>query len=255
MPMSETARRNHDDLFGDRVSTLAVTDPELIVSFDNFAFDQVVAHGSLDPRTTMLTRLTALIACQALTEYRVMLGAALNHGITPVEAKEVVYQAVPYLGVGRVLDYLTATNEVLVGHGVELPLPGQSTTSPETRFEKGLEAQSAIFGGDRIRTMHDTSPADEKHLQNWLTANCFGDNYTRGGLELATRELLTFVLLVAQGGCDPQVRSHVAGNVNVGNGRDVLIDVLSQLVPYIGYPRTLNGLRAVDEVAPAEGGE
>jgi 4-carboxymuconolactone decarboxylase len=29
-----------------------------------------------------------------------------------------------------------------------------------------------------------------------------------------------------------------------------LIDVITQLLPYIGYPRTLNGLRAIDEVAP-----
>ena len=46
------------------------------------------------------------------------------------------------------------------------------------------------------------------------------------------------------------MRGHVAGNLNVGNGRQVLIDVLSQLLPFIGYPRTLNGLRAVDDVVP-----
>jgi 4-carboxymuconolactone decarboxylase len=91
-----------------------------------------------------------------------------------------------------------------------------------------------------------------KHIQNWLTANCFGDHYTRTGLEFATRELLTFVIIVAQGGCDSQARGHVAGNVRVGNGRDVLLDALSQLVPYIGYPRTLNGLAAINEIAPAE---
>ena len=255
MPMTETAQRNHDDLFGVGVSTRAVTDPEFIVYFDNFAFDDVMSHGSLDPRLTLLTRLAALIACQSPTEYRVMVGAALNHGISPVEAKEVVYQAVPYLGVARVLDYLTITNEVLAARGVELPLPGQSTTTPESRFENGLVAQSTIIGAELVQSLHANGPADEKHIQNWLTANCFGDNYTRGGLDLATRELLTFVLLVGQGGCDPQVRSHVTGNLNVGNGRGILIDVLSQLLPYIGYPRTLNGLRAVDDVVPAaEGG-
>jgi len=99
--------------------------------------------------------------------------------------------------------------------------------------------------------MHATASPDTKHIQNWLTANCFGDHYTRTGLEFATRELLTFVIIVAQGGCDSQARGHVAGNVRVGNGRDVLLDALSQLVPYIGYPRTLNGLAAINEVAPA----
>ena len=83
-----------------------------------------------------------------------------------------------------------------------------------------------------------------------MSANCFGDHYTRGGLDLPTRELLTFAMLVAHGGCDPQVRGHVSANLNVGNDRQLLIDVLTQLLPFIGYPRTLNGLRAVDEVTP-----
>jgi len=42
----------------------------------------------------------------------------------------------------------------------------------------------------------------------------------------------------------------VTGNLNVGNDRTRLIDVVTQLLPYIGYPRTLNALRVIDEVVP-----
>lgn len=70
---------------------------------------------------------------------------------------------------------------------------------------------------------------------------------TRNGLDVPLRELLTFTMLVTLGGCDPQVKSHVAANVRVGNDRRLLIDVLTQLIPFIGYPRMLNGLR-VDDV-------
>ena len=59
-------------------------------------------------------------------------------------------------------------------------------------------------------------------------------------------------MLVALGGCDPQVKGHVAANLNVGNDRSRLIEVVTQLLPFIGYPRTLNALRVIDEVAPAE---
>src|SRR5262245_40260980 len=128
MAISDAARKNHDELFPGHVSTLAVTDPELIEYFDNFAFDEVLRNGDLDPRTRLMTQLAALIAGQALREYRVMLGAALNAGVTPVEAKEIVYQAVPYAGMGKVFDFLHVTNEVLTERGVALPLPGQSTT-------------------------------------------------------------------------------------------------------------------------------
>lgn len=100
MAISETARKNHDDLFPNHVSTLAVTDPELIEIFDNFAFDEVLVHSRLDTQARLMVQLAALIAVGAVTEFRVMLGGALAVGVTPGEAKEIVYQAVPYVGMG-----------------------------------------------------------------------------------------------------------------------------------------------------------
>ena len=121
-----------------------MTDPELIEIFDNFAFDEVLRHGSLDVRTRLMVQLAAIIACQAVREYRVMVGAALTVGVSPVEIKEIVYQAVPYVGMAKVFDFLHATNEVLTERGVELPLTGQSTTTPETRAERGLAVHRAV---------------------------------------------------------------------------------------------------------------
>ncbi len=89
------------------------------------------------------------------------------------------------------------------------------------------------------------------HIQHFLSAHCFGDHYTRTGIDIPTRELLTLSMLVALGGCDAQVKGHVSANLNVGNDRARLIDVLTQLLPFIGYPRTLNALRVLNEAAPA----
>lgn len=178
-----------------------------------------------------------------------MLGGALTVGVRPVEVKAVVYQAVPYVGIGKVFDFLHATNEVLRSRGVELPLEAQSTTTPETRFDRGLEVQKRILG-EGIDEMYAKSPKDELHIQRFLSANCFGDYVTRGGLDLRTREFLTFSMLAALGGCEPQLAGHVAANLAVGNDRRVLIGTLTQLLPFIGYPRTLNALRVVDQGAP-----
>jgi 4-carboxymuconolactone decarboxylase len=248
MAPNERARKTHDELFPGYVSTLAVTDPELIETFDNFAFDEVLRHSNLDARTRLMVQLASMIACQALREYRVMLGAALAVGVTPVEAKEIVYQAVPYVGMAKVFDFIHATNDVLTERGVELPLLGQSTTTPETRMEKGLAVQKRIIGADVVEKLYASAPADQLHFQRYLSANCFGDNYTRTGVDAPTRELLTFSMLVALGGCEAQVKGHVAANLNVGNDRARLIDVLTQLLPFFGYPRTLNALGVVDVV-------
>lgn len=251
MPPNIQASRNHDELFPGHFSTLAVTDPELIEIFDNFAFDEVLRHGSLDARTRLMVQLAAIIASQAIREYRVLAGAALTIGVTPVEIKEIVYQAVPYVGMAKVFDFIHATNELLTERGVSLPLPCQSNTTPETRAEKGIAVQKEIVGEPMVEKLYADAHADQKHIQHYLSANCFGDHLARSGIDLPTRELLTFSMLVSLGGCDAQVKGHVAANLNVGNDRIRLIDVLTQLLPFIGYPRTLNGLRAIDEVAPA----
>jgi 4-carboxymuconolactone decarboxylase len=245
--LTDAAIHNHEELFPGYVSKVAVTDPELIEVFDNFAFDEVLRHGNPDAKTRVMVILASTIASQALSEYRMMLGAALDVGVTPVEAKEVLYQAVPYVGIAKVLDFIHVTNEVLLARGVELPLPSQSTTTSETRFEKGLALQKQIFG-DRIDKMYETSPADQRHIQRYLSANCFGDYWTRSGLDTRMRELLTFSMLAALGGAEPQMKGHVQGNLNVGNDRETLVAVVTQLLPYIGYPRALTALNCVNEV-------
>ena len=110
--------------------------------------------------------------------------------------------------------------------------------------------QKQIVGAEKVDGMYASASEDVAHIQRYLSANCFGDYVARSGLDLRTRELLTFSMLVALGGADAQVKGHVAGNLNVGNDRATLLAVLTQLLPFIGYPRTLNGLNAVNEIAP-----
>jgi 4-carboxymuconolactone decarboxylase len=251
MTISEVPRKNHAELFPGHVSTLKVTDPELIEYFENFAFGEVLRYGSLDSKTRLMVQLASMIACQALREYRMMLGAALTAGVTPVEVKEIVYQAVAYVGMAKVFDFIHATNDVLTEREIQLPLEGQSTTTPESRAERGLAVQKEIVGADVIDQMYSSASEDEIHFQRLLSANCFGDNYTRTGIDLRTRELLTFAMLISLGGCEPQAKGHAAANLNVGNDRQLLLAVITQLLPFIGYPRTLNALRVINEVAPA----
>ena len=236
-------------LFSGCESELAATDPELIEIFDNFTFAEVLGYGDLDVKTRMMCILASCIAGAAQTEFRTMLEGALNVGVTPVEAKEVVYQAVPYVGMARTVDFVHIVNGVLTARGVALPLEGQSATSPETRFEKGLAVQKAIFG-ERIDAMRAAAPENQQHIQDYLSANCFGDYVSRGGLDAKVRELLTFSMLLTLGGCEPQLRGHIQGNLNVGNDKRTLLAVVTQLLPYAGYPRTLNAIACLNEAIP-----
>ena len=187
--------------------------------------------------------IATLLGCQGIDEFRLVLPRALDAGLTPVMAKEIIYQAVDYLGIGRVLPFLDASNEILEKRGVKLPLEGQATTTMEDRLEKGAAAQAEIFG-DQMKEAWKAG-----HINRWLAANCFGDYYTRTGLDLRQREMITFCFLAAQGGCEPQLTSHARGNLNLGNDKSFLIKVVSQCLPYIGYPRSLNAVTCINRAA------
>jgi 4-carboxymuconolactone decarboxylase len=247
--LTEAAIKNHEELWPDYKSKAKQTDPELIEVFDNFAFDEVINQSNIDTNTRVMVILASTIASQALSEYRMFVNGALNVGVTPVEIKEILYQSVPYVGIAKVIDFIYTTNEIFTERSIELPVEGQSTTNPETRYEKGLALQKAIFG-EMIDKMYDSSPKNQLHIQKYLSENCFGDYLTRKGLDIKTRELLTYSMLISMGGTESQVKGHIQGNANVGNNKETLIDITTQLLPYIGYPRTLNAIKCLNEVIP-----
>lgn len=246
MSITDKAKKYHEKMFPGYISKLAETDPEFIEIFDNFAFDEVVNVDDLEDKTRFIAILATLIGCQGIDEYKAMLPAALEFGVSPVEVKEIVYQAVAYLGIGRVFPFLKATNDVLEARGIKLPLEGQSTTHRENRREAGTQVQVEIFG-DNMKDFWKSGPKESSHINYWLATNCFGDYYTRTGLDYKQREMITFCFLAAQGGCEPQLTSHAAANIKIGNDKEFLIKIVSQCLPYIGYPRSLNALRCINE--------
>ena len=221
--------------------SLKTTDPEFIERFEHFALGEVVNDESwrLDTETRYIAVLAALLGCGGVEAFGEMLGKALKDGVSPVAVKEIVYQATDYLGYGRMLPFLNCANKVMTEYGISLPLEGQATTTLENRLEKGIEAQAEIFG----EQMREAWKAGT--INRWLAENCFGDYYTRKGLDLAKRELITFCFLMAQGGCEPQLIAHSKGNFNVGNDKDFLQKVVLQCLPYIGYPRSLNAIACI----------
>lgn len=224
-----------------------VTDPEFAERFEHFAFNEVPNEPGqqLDSDTRYLAILAALLGCQGSDAFRRVLPQALDAGLSPTKVKETVYQAVDYLGIGRVLPFLDITNDVFSARGIALPLEGQATTTMDDRLEKGAQAQAEIFGDQMLEAWKNG------HINRWLAANCFGDYYTRGGLDLKKRELITFCFLAAQGGCEPQLIAHSQGNMNLGNDKEFLVRVVSQILPYIGYPRSLNAITCVNKAAEA----
>lgn len=246
--MNEDLAKRISHLFDGIGNNLQNTDPEWVDIIANFSQKETVSVSRLTQKEQMLCILFALLGCQGMGEFQNMLHAALNMKIDPVAIKEVIYQATAYLGIGRTYDFLVAANQITEQHGIRLPLKPQATTDETTRFEAGLDKQVALFGADMAKRQTD-GPVLRRNINRWLADNCFGDYYTRNGLNDQERELITFCFILAQGGCENQLRGHTAGNFGVGNDKEKLYSVVEQCMPYIGYPRSLNAMNIIDEMS------
>ncbi len=246
--MTERAKSNLEKMLPNYKCSYENTDGEYFELFHNFLYDEVLSNSTLSDRSNMLVILSTLIVNQSINEYKRMVEAALNLQVTPEEIKEVLYQATPYAGYAKVVDFIDATNEVFSEHNVKLPLSKQGTTTRDNRMEKGLEKQYEYNGRDRIDAMRNNAPADQKHFYDFLAGYCFGDFYTRGALDDRDRELITFCFIASLRGCESQLMSHVNANLKVGNTKETLIGAITVLCPYVGFPRTLNALKIVNDV-------
>ena len=235
--------------------SLFKTDAEFMQTFRNFSDGEVPAYakGKVEEKERNLAVLAALLGVQGKEEFEVALDKALDSGsLTAVEAKEVIYQATAYLGFGNVRPFLDSANKIMKAHKVKLPLENQKTVNDgadgeNSRLRAGNKKQIDFFG-ERTRESWLNGAESSRIINFWLADNCFGDYYTRKGLTDRQRELITFCFLASQGGCEPQLSSHVRANINVENSKEYLIAVVSQILPYIGYPRSLNAIRVVNEV-------
>ena len=117
----------------------------------------------------------------------------------------------------------------------------------DRRFIKGMENLSAVdgSGGEAvIRSLADIAP----DLGRYIVEFAFGDIYSRPGLTLRERELVTIASLLTAGGCEPQMEVHLNGALNVGASPEQLVETILQCVPYTGFPRALNAMFTTKKV-------
>ena len=121
----------------------------------------------------------------------------------------------------------------------------------EKRYEKGFEIQNPLYG-DEIKQAMEGLPDDiGADVARFLTEVCFGDFYTREGLDVQTRELLFIAALVTTGNT-ATLKSHIKGNLKAGNSKETITAAIIQCFPYVGFPNTLAALKTMKEVLNEE---
>lgn len=242
----EVCKQNYHTLFGGKALTGQGTDPEMMDILQKFIFGEVFQTGNLTLKQREMITCITLATMQTLPQLKVHAGAALNVGVTPEELREVMYLTAPFIGFPKMLNAVATVNEVFQERGISLPLEKQGTVTEETRHATGKVIQDRLYPGG-IASVMEGLPGDMgKQVEQFLTDYFFGEIYSRGAIDLPTRELLGYCVLTTLE-AESQLRSHYHGNLNVGNTPETLTAAVIQCLPYIGFPAAIKALRIIKE--------
>ena len=253
MDRIEVCKQNYRTLFGGEALTGQGTDPEMMDILQKFIFGEVFQTGELTLKQREMITCITLATMQTLPQLKAHAGAALNVGVTPEELREVMYLTAPFIGFPKMLNAVATVNEVFKERGISLPLEKQGKVTEETRHEAGKAIQDKLYPGGIASVMEGVPGNMGKDVEQFLTDYFFGDIYSRGALDLQTRELLGYCVLTTLE-AESQLHSHYHGNINAGNSPETLTAAVIQCLPYIGFPAAIKALRIIkEETADADG--
>lgn len=247
MTRSEIANKNLKTLFNISLEDNKGSDKDMMDILQKYIFGEVFTVGNLDIKTREMLTVVSLTVQQTMPQLKAHINAALNVGVTPIELREAIYQCAPFIGFPKTLNALNTFNEVIKERGLENSLKSTATVKESERFEKGSAIQKPLYGDEIVENMKGLPDDMGSDVAKYLTEVCFGDFYTREGLDVKTRELLVISLLVTTGNTSV-LKSHIKGNLKVGNSIETITAAIIQVLPYVGFPQTFAALKTVKEV-------
>lgn len=245
MTRTEICNENMQKLFGSGMATSG-DDVEMMQILQKYIFGEVFTVGDLDIKTRELITVVCLTTMQTLPQLKAHINGALNAGNSPLEVREAIYQCAPFIGFPKTLNALGVLNEVFKERNIQTPLESAITVSENERYQKGREIQEKLYGDEIKQAMKGLPQNLGDEAARFLTEVCFGDFYTRKGLDLKTRELLSLAILVTKDD-DITLKSHIKGNIKAGNSPETVAAAIIQCMPYTGTPNALHALKYLKE--------
>lgn len=237
----------------DLLDSLAEIAPDLARYTVEFGYGDIWSHPGLTPRQRQIATISALAALgNAAPQLRFHIGGALNVGCTRREIVEIFIHVTVPAGFPAALNALAAARAAFADHPADQDggedVREDVEAAPDTdRYRRGLAALREVAGppGPRIvDELRDLAP----DLGRYLVEYVFGDVYSRAGLDPHTRELASIAMCTALGTAAPQLRNHIRGFLNVGGTPEEVIEIITQMAGYAGFPAALNGMAAARAV-------
>lgn len=228
------------------VAALADVAPDLAQLAIGFAYGEIYGRPGLDLPQRQLVTVSALAAMGGLEpQLRFHVAGALNAGCRPQQLVELMIHLVVYAGFPAALNGTVVLRQVFQERGIVVE--PTASKPPHDTHQAGMAALREIDGeaGEKvISSLKDISP----DLGRSIIDFAFGQVYTREGLDLHPRELITVASLAAMGCATPQLKVHTHGFLNVGGTREQLVEIAIQIAAYAGFPRAINAALAIQDV-------
>lgn len=244
MTRSDICKKNYEKLFNSDWNPNVGSDPEMMAILQKYIFGEVFTVGNLDMKMREMLTVTSLAVQQTLPQLKAHINAALNVGVTPLEVRESLYQCAPFIGFPKTLNAIGVMNEVFKERGIKTPLEMAGTTDEKSRYEKGAAIQKPLYGDEISKALEGLPESMGDDVSRFLTEFCFGDIYTRKGLDVKTRELLIISILVTTGDTET-LQSHIKGALKAGNSKETITAAIIQCLPYVGFPNTIAALKCL----------
>lgn len=242
----ETYKENYRTLFRGEALTGQGSDPEMMDILQKFIFGEVFTTGDLSLKQREMITCVTLATMQTLPQLKAHAGAALNVGVTPLELRETMYLTAPFIGFPKMLNAVSTVNEVFKERGISLPLENQTTVTEDNRHEQGAAIQDKLYHGGISGVLSGIPGNLDEDVSRFLTDYFFGEIYTRGTLDIPTKELLGYCILTTLE-AESQLQSHFHGNIKAGNSPQTVASAVIQTLPYIGFPAAIKALRIIKQ--------
>jgi 4-carboxymuconolactone decarboxylase len=119
------------------------------------------------------------------------------------------------------------------------------------RRERGSKKMNELMSNADQRLL-DSLGKVAPDLAGYVLDFVFGDLYSRSGLDLKTKQILTITVLATLGNAKPQLAYHIRCALNIGITKQEIIDIITHISGYAGFPAALNGIATAKEVFSEE---
>ena len=123
----------------------------------------------------------------------------------------------------------------------------QSDPDRRTRGDRKINEILGQNAEQVERSLGDIAPG----LATYVLETIYGDIYQSPVLDARTRQIVTVAALATLGTAAPQLRTHIGGALRCGVTREELVEIMVQLVPYVGVAAAINGAAACRDVFAA----